>query len=328
MKAVVLTGIGGVEKLTYVLVDTPIPQKDEVLVKVLYCGINHLDLLIRQGKRVGPKTFPHILGSEIVGQLPSGEVIAVYPWTFCGVCNECKNGEEQMCDMSGTIGRTQWGGYAEYVVIPKKNLVKIPKDKTQEAASIVLAGTTACHLIEKGNIPDRARVLVTGATGGVGTLVVELLKRKKCEIICATSHKSKIALLQKSGVEYIVSTQTMVEEVQTLFPQGVSFAIDLVGGETWSKAIQTLGKNGKIVFCSTSKEEEGSIDIRNTFAKELHIMGSNGGSMKNFREMLFLLEKGILHSIIDSEFLLKDVAKTHRKMEKQQVFGKMLLRLT
>lgn len=328
MKAVVMTGIGGVDKLEYVSIDTPKPKDDEVIIKVLYCGVNHLDLLIRQGKRPGPKTFPHILGSEIIGQLPSKEIVAVYPWTFCGKCNECKNGREQMCDVGGTIGRTKWGGYAEYVAVPKKNVVKIPLEvKPEEACSVILAGTTAHHLVQKANIADYSTVLVTGATGGVGTLVVQLLKRKKCVIIAATSHENKKPSLIKLGVDHVVSVANLVEDIKLLFPQGIKYAIDIIGGDTWSKTVKILGKDGTMVFCSTSKEEVGKVDIREAFAREVNILGSNGGTMKDFKEMLFLLQKGILQPVIDEVLPLKDAPKAHEKLEKQEVFGKMLLRL-
>lgn len=321
-----MTGIGGIEKLDYTSVVTPVPQHDEVLLKILYCGINHLDLLIRKGKRTGPKIFPHILGSEIVGELASGELVAVYPWTFCGECEQCKNGNEQICDFGGTIGRTQWGGYAQYICIPNMNIIKIPSGvKPEEASSVVLAGTTACHLVRRANIADRSSVLVSGATGGVGTLVVQLLKHKKCKVITATSHENKIPLLKKLGIDHVVSVEKMVEETKALFPTGVQYAIDIIGGDTWSKAVDTLGRNGTLVFCSTSREEMGKVNIGNAFAKQLTILGVYGGNRKDLTAALDLLKKGVFQPVIDSVCPLKDVQKAHDKMEKQQVFGKMLL---
>lgn len=315
----VMTGVGGVNKLEYRSVDNPVPKKDEALVKVLYCGINHLDLLIRLGKRSGPKQFPHILGSEIAGELSSGEIVAVYPWIFCGKCEQCKSGNEQMCNSGGTVGRNAWGGYAEYVAVPKRNLITISKQIAQKASAIILAGTTAHHLVRRGNIQDKATVLVTGATGGVGTLVIQLLKLKKCTVICATSHEKKISLLRKLGADRVVLVERMVEEV--------NYAIDLVGGDTWSKAVQTLGKNGTFTFCSTSKEEIGRLDIGNAFAKQLNILGSTGGNREDLQAVLQLVQKGVIKPVINAVFSLEDAKKAHERMEKQEVFGKMLLKV-
>ncbi|MDP3733083.1 MAG: zinc-binding alcohol dehydrogenase family protein [Candidatus Daviesbacteria bacterium] len=220
MQVVVLTGLGKVDKLKFDSLDIPTPAKDEALIKILYCGINHLDILIRSGKRPGPKSFPHILGSEIVGQTQDGKKVVVYPWLQDG----------------GTIGRTCWGGYAEYAAVPKRNLVKIPSGlKLAEVCALTLAGTTAHHLVRRAKIKDKSRVLVTGATGGVGIALVQILKSKKCEIICVTSHQNKISLLKKLGADKVILTKNMVSQ------KGLEYAVDLVGGSLWSAVLETLG---------------------------------------------------------------------------------------
>lgn len=327
MKAVALIGIGGLEKLQYTSLDAPIPGKDEILVKVLYCGINHLDLLIREGKRPGPKIFPHVLGSEIVGEV-DGQNVAVYPWIFCGECLHCKNGNEQMCNKGGIIGKTQWGGYAQYVNVPAQNIIKIPSGlPLYLACAITLAGITAYHLVQKANIPNGAVVLVTGATGGVGTSVVQLLKYKKCRIICTTSHEHKSDELKKLGSDYVVSVQHLTSDVKALFSSGVSYVIDLVGGDVWSKAVSVLGKNGKIAFCSTSRDELGQVDLANAFGRELTMLGSNGGTRKDFAAVITLLKKGVLKPVIDSVYVLQDARNAQEKLEKQHVFGKIVLKI-
>lgn len=239
MQAVVMTGIGGVNKLKFISLDIPKSRKDEVLIKVLYCGVNHLDILIRSGKRPGLTSFPHILGSEIVGEL-DGQKVAVYPWTKDG----------------GTIGRISWGGYGEYAAIPKRNIIKIPTGlKLEEVCALILAGTTAHHLVERAKIKNGSRVLITGATGGVGTAVLQILKSKKCQIIATTSHKNKASLLKKLGADKAILTKNLASQ------KDLPYVIDLVGGAVWSKAIDSLGKNGTIVFCATSKEEKGELNI-------------------------------------------------------------------
>lgn len=304
MQAVVQTGIGGINKLKFTYLDIPSPKKDEVLIKVLYCGVNHLDVLIRSGKRPGPKSFPHILGSEIVGEL-DGQKVAVYPWTKDG----------------GTIGRTSWGGYGEYAAIPKRNIIKIPVGlKLEEVCALILAGTTAHHLVERAKIKNGSRVLITGATGGVGTALMQILKNKQCQIIAATSHKNKIPLLKKLGANQVILTKNMVSQ------KDLQYAIDLVGGTVWSKTLETLGKNGTMVFCATSREEKGEINIGSVFARQLNILGSSGGSLKDLKQVMDLLRRGVLKPVIDSILPLEDAAKAHQKMEKQQIFGKILLK--
>lgn len=338
MKASVLTGIGGVKKLQFQEIDIPQTSKKQALVKVLFCGINHLDLLIREGRRPGPKNFPHILGSEIVGQIenidPSnpnfkkGDIVAVYPWTFCGNCPSCKQGNMNICDSSGTIGRTSWGGYAEFVVVPVENLMKLKNaENLEDTCGLILAGTTAHHLINRANVQHDSTVLVTGATGGVGTIVLQLLKNMHCKIIASTSHPEKEKLLKRLGADHVVSTEQMINKVKKLLPVGVDHAIDIMGGKVWSNVIQILGKNATMSFCATTLDDLGKIQIGMAFSREVNIHGSYGGTISDMKAIIDLYHKGIITQFIDQTFPLADASNAHKKMEKQTHFGKILLKI-
>lgn len=337
MKAVALTGIGTVSNLHFQQLSTPVPSSDEALLNVLYCGVNHLDLLIRQGKRPGPTTFPHVLGSEIVGKLenaiPSrklkkGDIVAVYPWTFCGKCEQCKLGNENICDQGGTLGRTTWGGYAQIVAVPIKNMFKIPKNLAPETvAASILAATTAIHLINRASIKNQSSVLVTGPSGAVGISVIQLLMNKKCTVIAGSSHIQKHALLQKLGVETIVSTSNLTSEVLKKYPGGVEFVIDIMGGYVWSQGVEVLSKNGTLVFCSTTLEEPGVVNIGKAFSKQINILGSYGGTIKDMQTVFSYIRNGTVRPVIDTIFPLKDASYAHQKLEDQKVFGKVLLKV-
>ncbi len=337
MHASVLHEIGEEAVLVYTSVITPKPSADEVIVKVLYCGLNHLDLHIRYGRRPGPSVFPHILGSEIVGTIASvpdkksgfskGDVVTIYPWTFCGKCKQCKEERENICNNSGTFGRTCWGGYAEYVVAPIKNLVKIPKglDPKVVCAS-TLSAITAYHMIyDRAKIPDGSSVLVTAATGGVGTAAIQMLAAKKCSVIATTSHEPKIERLKKLGARHVVSVKKMREEILALFPDGIEYVVDAMGGQVWSEALLTLAQNGTIVFCATTLDAPGQVPIGIAFNRQLNILGSYGGTRKNLQSMIDLVNKGIIKPVIDEIFPLKDADIAQEKLEQQKAFGKILL---
>lgn len=338
MKAIVLTKLGNTENLIYRSIETPHPSKNEALIKVKYCGINHLDLLIKEGKRPGPKLFPHILGSEIVGivasinnnkaQFKVGDTVAVYPWLFCGKCHQCLTGNENICDIGGTIGRTSWGGYAEYVSVPIRNLVKIPKKLSlDKVCASTLIATTAYHLVDRANIKDKSTVLVTGATGGVGTAVIQLLKNKKCRIFCTTSHVHKKSQLEKFGVKHIVTTDNLISEVKQFNPSGVEYIIDLMGGNVWSKAIEVLAKHGTLVFCATTLDGLGTVNIGSAFSRQINILGSYGGKIKDLKAVIKMLEMNKLKPLIDSIYFLKDASLALEKLSNQKVFGKIILRV-
>lgn len=338
VNAVVLTGIGGLDNLQYTSITTPSVKFDNALIKVAYCGINHLDLHIRRGTRKGPDKFPHILGSEIVGEIAVvfnsekkfkvGDFVSVYPWTFCGKCKQCKQGCENICDYGGTIGRTQWGGYAEYAIVPLRNLIKIADKKLlSSACAVTLAGTTAYHLIERGKIRDKSTVLVTGATGGVGTIGIQLLKNKKCKVLSATSHKEKIPFLKKLGADEVFLNKKLITDVKTKYPTGVDYVVDIMGGEVWTVAVQLLAKNGTIVFCSTTLDVPGTINITQSFARQVNILGSCGGTIADLQAVIKLLGKGKIRPVIDSIYPLEKAGEAQQKLENQKAFGKILLKI-
>ncbi len=314
--------------MIYQSIDRPVPAANEALIKVKFCGLNHLDLLIQQGKRPGPKIFPHILGSEIVGTTAQGDNVIVYPWTFCGKCFQCKSGNENVCDNGGTIGRTKWGGYAEYTVVPAKNLIKIPKGLSlDQVCAATLAGTTAHHLIDRAKVKNNSSVLVAGSTGGVGTFVIQLLKNRDCKIICSTSHSSKKNLLKKLGVDHVVSTKRLAGEVRRIYPGGVNYVVDMIGGHIWSEGVRLLAKNGTMVYCATTIDETGTVDIGSAFSRQINILGSYGGRIKDLKNVLKLLKNKILQPCIDSIYPLRKAQEALKKLDKQKAFGKILLEI-
>ncbi len=338
MHAILLNGIGGIDQLQYSEIAPPVPKSDEAFVRVLFCGVNHLDLHIRTGRRSGIPSFPHILGSEIVGEvveLPTektafkkGDIVVLYPWTFCGDCLLCRNDSEQICDRGSIIGRTRWGGYATHVTVSIKNLIKLPSDLNPEfACAVTLVGPTAYHLIQRANIPNNATVLLTGATGGVGMVALQLLKKMKCRVICATSHIEKSASLLSSGAWKTVAASSLSKDVLRIVPEGVSYAIDLVGGPIWTQSVQSLAKHGTLVFCATSKDDPAQIPLHSSFARELVILGSYGGSRKDLAATLQLLQSGDIQPVISNVYDLSDAAKAHDALEQQKNVGKILLRV-
>ena len=329
--------IGSLNNLRYTDIPIPEPDNNEMLIKVEYCGLNHLDLLIIEGKRLGPKTFPHILGSEFIGIIVKinskdrnfkiGDRVAVYPWTFCGKCEQCRRGNENICDNGGTFGRTRWGGFAEFVSVPVKNLVKIPSYLSSKLVSAsVLSTITAYHMIKRANIKNHATVLVTGATGGVGTSAAQLLKERKCKVICATNHNSKVKKLKELGTDEVVKTNNLINEVKNISSNGVDYVIDIMGGNVWSKGIELLAKNGTMVFCSTTLDDPGSVNLASAFSRQTNILGSYGGTVNDLREVIKLLQKDTIKPVIDSIYPLEKTKEALYKFDQQKAFGKILIK--
>lgn len=336
MQAAILSHLGSLKHLSIQEFPAPQPESDEALIKIEYCGLNHLDILIIEGRRPGPRSFPHIPGSEFVGKIVKinsrddkwkiGDRVAVYPWTFCGRCHQCRNKNENICDFGGTFGRTRGGGFGEFAAVPIKNLIKIPYSlSSQTVCASILSSVTAFHMIKRAGITDNSPVLITGASGGVGTTAIQLLRNKKCKIICTTSHQAKIKKLKELGADYVVRTDNLLEEVKKIKPSGVEYVIDIMGGKVWSDSINVLAKNGTLVYCSTTLEEWGQLDIASSFNRQLNILGSYGGTIKDLQAIILLLNNGIFKPVIDSVYPMEKTVEALNSLAKQKVFGKILI---
>ena len=337
MKAFILHNIGSFDNLKIKTLAIPKPGKNEVTVKVDFCGLNHLDLLIIAGKRPVSGKFPLILGSEFTGKIADpgksqkfaiGDTVAVYPWTFCGKCPQCRSDRESICDRGGTYGRTKNGGLAEFAAVDEKNLVRIPhKLDSGKFCASVLSAITAKHMLDRIGIKNGSTVLVNGATGGVGTAAIQLLKRKKCQVICSTSKPEKEIKLKHLGADLTVNTKHMVNSLKEKFPEGIEYIVDAIGGKIWSESVQLLTKNGNMVFCATTLEENGQINIGQAFTRQINLMGSYGGYLSDLREIIKFVRTGAFNPIIDSVYPLDNTKEALLKLLNQKVFGKILIKV-
>lgn len=232
-----------------------------------------------------------------------------------------------MCVSGGLFGKTRPGGFAQYVCVPESHLIPLPYSiKDKDAAAIVLAGTTAVNLVNSAEISDGKSVLVTGATGGVGTLLLQMLKNKLCTVIASTSNPSKCAILKKLGASHIISTDNLLKEVLERFPNGVDRVIDIMGGTVWSQGVKVLAKNGVLVFCSTTLPESGTVELAPAFFRQISIKGVNGGSLNELKSALKLLQNNTIRPVIDSVYPLTDAAQAIQKISRQKGEGKILIR--
>ena len=156
MKAVRIHQFGGPEVLTYETIADPEPRKDQVLVRVRACALNHLDIWVRQG--LPGVNLPHILGSDIageiaevgeyIGDLKVGQRVLLAPMTFCNRCAKCVAGLHNQCRQFSVLGNGVDGGNCELIAVPAVNVIPIPDTLDfNEAASVPLVFVTAWHML-------------------------------------------------------------------------------------------------------------------------------------------------------------------------------------
>jgi NADPH:quinone reductase-like Zn-dependent oxidoreductase len=331
LKAIFIRKHGGSEVLSYGQIPDPVPKKGDVLVKVNYCAVNHLDIWVRNGI-VGKKVqFPHILGCDISGTLVEGfgsfkkdDKVVIYP-AFDSKVNRISFG------IIGGFGKYK-GGYAELISVPKNNIIKKPEWLSdREAAAINVSYLTAWNMLEKSRCKKGNIVLIWGANSGVGSAAILLAKAKGFKIITVASDKNKIKFAKKLGANFVIdrSTQDVTSEVLKITKQvGVDAVLDHVGTKTWPVSLEVLKVKGRMIACGTTTGGEAIVNIRTFYSKEAQIIGAYLGSKSQLISLHKFMKLKKIKPAIDSIFDLKEAKLAHQKMEKSNQFGKILLRIS
>lgn len=314
MKAIVSHKYGSPDVLEFKEVEKPMPQEDEVLIKVQAASVNPGDLhtLRGMGRLMGNgllKPKNKILGSDIAGRVEAvGRNVKLF-----------QPGDEVFGDISGC----GWGGFAEYVSVPENALVLKPAGVTfEEAAAVPMAAVTALHgLRDKGEIQPGQKVLINGASGGVGTFAVQIAKSFGVEVtaVCSTG---KMAMVRSIGADQVID---YTQEDFTQNGQRYDLIFDTVGNRSVSEYKRALSPKG--IFVTT------------TFLPALVFQGpwlsmtgsqkmSNLMSKPNKEDLAFLkelLEAGKVVPVIDRCYPLSEVPEALRYLEEGHARGKVVV---
>ncbi|MGH9734601.1 MAG: zinc-binding dehydrogenase [Candidatus Acidiferrales bacterium] len=342
MKAMVFSEHGGPEVLRYTDVPEPSIGPNEVLVRVRACALNHLDLWIRRGLPGISVPLPHILGSDIAGEIASvgndvdgiktGEKVVLSPGIPCGNCEQCVAGRDSQCRQYTLFGYMVPGGYAEYVKAPAVNVVPMPQHLSYvEAAALPLVFVTAWHmLITRANLKPAEEVLVLGAGSGVGSAAIQIAKVAGARVIATAGSDEKLAKAKDLGADDTIlhSKHDIANEVKRLTNRrGVDVVFEHVGEATWEKSIRSLAVGGRLVTCGATTGFEGKIDIRYLFSRQISILGSYMGTKAELLSVMELVQRKAVKPVLDKVFPLTEAAEAHGRLEKGEQFGKIVLRI-
>jgi NADPH:quinone reductase-like Zn-dependent oxidoreductase len=338
MKAICIHDFGGPEVLRYEDVPDPQPRKDQVLIRVKACAMNHLDLWVRKGLP-GVK-LPHIPGSDIAGEIAevgeyvtgfkTGQRVLVAPMHFCNRCAKCVAGLQNQCPEFTVLGNAVDGGDCELIAVPPVSVIPIPDSLDfNQAASVPLVFLTAWHmLVGRGGIRPGQTVLVLGANSGVGIAGIQIAKLFHCTVITTAGDDRKAAKARELGADYVINhyRQKISEEVRKITAkQGVDIVLEHVGPATWDESIRSLKPGGSLVTCGATTGPQVGFDLRFLFSRNLSILGSYMGTMGELHEVVRHVFNGKLKPVVDRTFPLKEVRAAHEYMENSQMFGKIVL---
>ncbi|MBI2890966.1 MAG: zinc-binding dehydrogenase [Nitrospirae bacterium] len=343
MKALFIESHGGPEVLRVGDLPAPGAAAGQALVRVRACGLNHLDVWIRQGLPNLKLTFPHVLGSDAAGVVESvngdgaegvapGARVVVYPGLSCGRCRACHSGQDDMCSKFHLMGEHVSGGCAELVAVPLRNLWVLPEAISfVQAACLPVAYVTAWHMVAcRGRVEPDEWVLVTAAASGVSSAAIQIAKMYRARVIAAASSERKLTLAKELGADEVVdySRPDWAREVKRITGgEGVQVILDHVGASKWEDYVRLLSKGGRIVICGASSGYDAKTDLRHVFFRRLSIIGSTMGSLSDFGRVVEAVAKGRIRPVIHKTLPLEQAREAHRVLEEKEVLGKVVIEI-
>lgn len=346
MAAVFLTGHGGLDKLQYRTdVPTPRPAPDEVVIKVTACGMNNTDVWVRQGaygteadpaaiptwRRQGNTlSFPRIQGADSVGTISAvGDGVA-----------EERIGERVMVDFSiynrdddsladiDYMGHGCDGGYAEYQALPASNAHVVDTDLTDiELATFCCAYLTGEQMLVRAGLTEGERILVTGASGGVGSGIIQLA-RARGAIPYAVVGRGKEQAVLDIGAEAAIPRD--VPNLPALVNQAtggqpIDVVADLVGGPMFNDLLTILRPEGRYTTAGAIAGPVVQLDLRTMYLKQLQLHGSSQGTRGDFRRIVRLIEAGKLKPIVGGVYKLSDFHRAQTDFMDKNFVGKLVI---
>jgi NADPH:quinone reductase-like Zn-dependent oxidoreductase len=340
MKAIRFHEYGSADVLKYEDAPDPKIQANEVLVRVKACALNHLDLWLRKGTTGWNLPMPHIVGSDISGEVAEvgplvkrvkpGDRVLLSPGISCGQCEHCFEGLDSACRNYTLFGVMVDGGYAEYVKSPEMNVIPIPGDLSfDEAAAVPLVSVTAWHmLITRAQLRPGEDVLVIAAGSGVGSVAIQVAKLMSARVIAVAGTDAKLEKARELGADEVINhrKQSIAGEVKRLTNRrGVDVVVDHVGADVWEDCFESLATYGRFVTCGTTSGEDVRLNLRMLYGRQRTLLGSFMGGKGELLEVLKFVGQRKVRAVIDSVFPLAQAAAAQKKMEDRNLFGKILL---
>lgn len=330
MRAILLDEHGPIESLRLGEFPDPELEPGGCLVRVKAVSLNGFDPMVMRGIPGLRTPFPMIPGADI-----SAEVVEVGE----GV-SDFAVGQRvavQPNRPNGMMGETLRGGLCEYLFVPAEYLIPVP-DAVDDVAAACLptAYATAYRMLyTRGRLERGEKVLILGASGGVGTAAIQLAKRAGCEVVAVTSSADKIAPLREIGADHVVDTSEVdyvrfvidtYGKPRTRGPSGgVDVCVNYTGGETWAECLRTVRRGGRILTCGATAGYDPKTDLRYIWSFEHNILGSNGWTREEHVAMLDLIASGEVVPVVDRVVPMSETAGAMADLAARRVVGKVVL---
>jgi len=268
---------------------------DNVLIKVKVAGLNPIDNVVVSGSIPTVRPIPHIPGAEVSGivdeigsevsRLKKGDRVVIHNKVFDGICDMCLGGLDMICRNGGLISVITNGGFAEYIVVPQRNVFKIPDDMDWDlAASLPVTVLTPFHALNEARMKINEFLLVFGATGNTGMIATQLGKRMGARVIAV----SKEEWVRDFGADYIIHEyDRLVEQVREITSGKMAdVVLNSLGVKTWDSSFESTGINGRLVSFGGLTGADVKLNIQSLYSRQIKLIGSTGGTRKELRDLI------------------------------------------
>lgn len=283
----------GTENLRVADVEKPVPSAGEVLIKITMAGVNPIDNMTINAIP-GIKPMPHIPGAEFAGTIeevgPSvksarkGDRVTVFNRYFDGTCDMCRKGMEMLCRNGHIIGVMSNGGFAEYITVNESNVVNIPDGTSWEmAASLPVAALTSYHAVKRSGVTKGETAVILGASGNTGRFALQFAKEKGATVIAVTRKQS----MADFGADETISSENAIEKIKGMTNGRMAdFVLNSLGEKFWNESFSMMGSNSRLATFGTLTGPQVSLDLSGVYSKHATIIGSTGGPMSEFKELV------------------------------------------
>lgn len=348
MRAQLLTGFGGPEVLHYREdVPDPVPAPGEVRIRVSATGMNNTDIWTREGRygsatdpaavtgwRREPLTFPRIQGADVVGYVDRlGEGVdagTVRPGDRVMVDPMLYHGDETALAHTDYLGSERDGGYADLVTVPAPNVHRVDGPLSDaELATFPTAYATALRMLNRARVTGGETVLVTGASGGVGSALVQLGRQRGARVV-AVAGAGKHAAVRELGAAAVVARDTtdLAAAVTAAAGTRVDAVADVVGGPMVGPLLDALRPFGRYVTAGAIAGPVVPVDLRTVYLGQLELLGSSFASHEEFAELVALIRQGRLRPLLAGTYPLAELRRAQADFAAKQFVGKLVITTT
>lgn len=325
MRVVAIQQHGGVEQMKPDRWPVPQAAAGQALVEIKACGLNYMDVFVLHGMPDLPTKMPRIPGGDIAGIVREvgegvdrswiGKRVALFPRFPEG----------------GVLGEHGNGGLCEFIAVDQRQLIEIPEGVSfVEAAALPIAyGTSHRMLFTRGHLKAGERVLILGASGGVGVSCLQFAKMAGAEVYACTSSEEKARKLKALGADHVIDYSASPDFSKAVWAatgkNGVDVAVNFTGGDTWIPTQRCMAVDGRILTCGSTAGHECEIDVRFLWFREMTIIGSRAYLPQDIVACLEHVAAKRLSPVIEHVMTLSEAGEGVRLLEERRVFGKVIV---